>query len=349
LIIEAETFVHDFFGPGNAALPGADLSGPLGPRVQPYLSPLLAGIRRAMILPRTHSNGVTDAYIVSWDPAEAAQMRRLIEAFVGYSLVSFDGRLSRLRDDDPVDCAVIALVGQNTTYVLRPSRDKVAQRALWRRLATLRDLLNSRPERVRAIPRPVGRLLAEFRAAIAGGAAQTSAELLDELALAGGISPQNLAYLRVHRLGRLGRSAELLRMPEFDDVVASRPPTEVAEAILAAWVRVEFADVDFATSEDVTLAVSGSSQLANQLARLCGQVDLVDPAVSLAAAIICLVRREEHLASRLLSAASLPASVTDAVAVIAEPIRATERLVATPPTPPPAEHPAVTPFARIVG
>ncbi|MGW3809332.1 hypothetical protein [Micromonospora sp. NPDC005113] len=317
MTFDPNAFIRGFFGPGNVALPGADLNGPRGPRVQPYLAAWLAGIRRAMILPRTHTDGRTDAYVITWSPAEAAQMRRLIEAFVGYSLVPFDGRLSRLREDDPVDMAVIDLVGRNTTYVLRASSEKAAQRALWHRLATMRDLLNNRPERARSIPRPVGRLLAEFRAAVAAGASQTSAELLDELTAAGGISPLNLAYLRAHRLGRLGRSGELLRMPEFDDIVASRPPAEVAEAILGAWLRVEFDGAELVTADDVAHAIAAVGHRALQLAPLCATAKLTDPSSRFAAALVCLVRHDAALAARLLPALDLPPTVADALVTLA--------------------------------
>lgn len=313
----SDVFVRQFFGPGNAALPEGDLDGPRGSRVRLYLAPLLAGVRRAMILPRTWPDGRTDAYVIAWDPAEATQTRRLIEAFVGHSLVPFDGRLSRLRDDDPVDAAVIGLVGSGTTYVLRASPDPGPQRALWSRLATLRDLLNSRPDRVRSIPRPIGRVLAELRIAVAAGAAQTSAELLDELTAVGGMSPLNLAYLRVYRLGRLGRSGELLRLPELDDVIGSRPPAAVAEAILAAWVRVELDGVELVTPDDVVRVVSAAESRAHQMALLCSGLELVDPPVRLAAALVCLVRGDAVLAAQLLPPEDLPREVATAVAALA--------------------------------
>ncbi len=319
VIAESAAFIRGFFGPGNSALPGADLSGPRGPRVEPYLAPLLAGVRRVMVLPRTHPDGRTDAYVIAWDAAEAARTRRLIEAFVGYSLVSFDGRLSRLSADDPVEAAVIDLVGPNTTYVLRPPAEQAAQQALWRRLATLRDLLNARPERELPMPRPVGRLVAELLAAIAAGAAQTSADLLDELAGVGGISPLNLAYLRAHRLGRLGRSSELLRLPDFDDIVASRPPADIAEAILGAWAQIELDGVEFETADDVSRVAAGAGEQALRLAPLCAGVELVDPAVRLAAAVICLVRRDTVLAARLAPVDDLPPPVVDAVAALVAP------------------------------
>ena len=313
MIADPSTFVEGFFGPGNAALPGADLNGPRGPRIQLYLAPLLAGVRRAMILPRTYPDGRTDAYVVAWDTAEAAQLRRLIDAFVGYSLVPFDGRLSRLREGDPVDAAVIDLVGRNTTYVLRSSPDPSAQQAMWRRLMTLRDLLNNRPDRPKSIPRSAGRLLADLQASVAVGAAQTSAELLDELKSAGGISPLNLAYLRAHRLGRLGRSGELIRMPELDDIIASRPPADVAEAILGAWAQVEFVGVDFDDADDLAHAVAGVGDRALQMATLCVGAAPIDTPVRLAVAMICLVRRDAVLATRILPADDLPAALAEAV------------------------------------
>ena len=59
-------------------------------------------------------------------------------------------------------------------------------------------------------------------------------DLLDQIAAVGGLSPTNLANLKIKRLARLGRDAELLRLPGLADVVLTRPPAPIRDAILAA-------------------------------------------------------------------------------------------------------------------
>jgi hypothetical protein len=308
MTVTADDFLSAFFGPGNDALPGADIHHPNGAYIAPFLEPLRSGIRRSLILPRRHANGRTDAYVVNWDTSQTATMRGMLEAFVAHSIVPFDGRVARLNESDPVDAAVIGLVGHGCTFVLQPPTQD-AQSTLWKTLSLLRDLLDSKPDRNQSIPRPLGRIMAEFNAALGSGAVAASAELLDEMTTLGGLSPINLAYLRVHRLGRLGRSAELLRLPSLDDVIASRPPGAVSEAILSAWLHVEMADVNTANDAVLLKALSDSPPDVSRVAALTpavGSGEDVNPDALLAAAVISLVTRDVDMARRLSGVSLLP-------------------------------------------
>jgi len=307
---DADHFISEFFGTGNLVLPGGDLQQANGAYVAPYVAPLQAGLKRPLILPRKVPGGRTDAYVVCWDMAQVGSMRALIEAFVAHSFVAFDGRTARLSAEDPIEAAILALVGSGTTFVLRPS-NQVSQNALWRTLPLLRDLLNARPQRVQAVPRPLGRMLAEFNAAIAAGSAASSADLLDEMTAIGGLSPLNLAYLRVHRLGQLGRDAELLRLPDLDDVMSSRPPLVVRDDILAAWRRNDLHGIDLATDAGISEAVARG---ALSTERVAGGVE---PAIvhrlgldaRIGAAVISLLRTDVASGSALLPGDDLPESL----------------------------------------
>jgi hypothetical protein len=307
---DADRFISKFFGTGNLVLPGGDLQQADGAYLAPYLAPLQAGLRRPLILPRKVPSGRTDAYVVCWDMAQTGSMRALIEAFVAHSFVPFDGRTAQLSAEDPIESAILGLVGSGTTFVLRPS-SQVSQKALWRTLPLLRDLLNARPDRVQAVPRPLGRMLAEFNAAIAAGSAASSADLLDEMTAIGGLSPLNLAYLRVHRLGQLGRDAELLRLPDLDDVISSRPPLVVRDDVLAAWRRNDLHGIDLATDAGISEAVARGALSADRVARG------VEPAIvhrlgldaRIGAAVISLVRTDVASGSALLPGDDLPESL----------------------------------------
>ncbi|SMO89109.1 hypothetical protein SAMN06273567_106146 [Geodermatophilus aquaeductus] len=307
MTIAVDDFLEQFFGPGNSVLPGADFSHARGDYVAQFVAPLREGVRRPVFLPRQEDNGRTDAYVISWHVAQAASVRAMLEAFVAHSIVPFDGRVARLQPDDPVDAAVLGLVGANTTFVLRPaSRDD--QQELWRKLAVLRDLLATRPEREQPIPRPPGRVLADFNAALAGGAASTSAELLDELAILGGFSPLNLAYLRVHRLARLGRDGELLRLSELDDVIASRPPRVVGEEILAAWARYDLADVDWTVPAPKSSLNHRELPNAGRVRRLIDDLDPLEASDDAlrAAAVLSFLSRDIRTGAALLATDRLP-------------------------------------------
>ena len=101
-------------------------------------------------------------------------------------------------------------------------------------LDLLQETVQQRPVRTWHVRRPIGRLIGEFEAALAAGDNSASADLLDQIAAAGGLSPANLVNLKIKRLARLGYDAELLRLPGLNDVVLSRPPTPIRDAILTA-------------------------------------------------------------------------------------------------------------------
>ncbi|WP_336031211.1 hypothetical protein [Geodermatophilus sp. FMUSA9-8] len=314
MTIAVDDFLEHFFGRGNTVLPGADFSHARGDYVAQFVAPLREGVRRPVFLPRQEDNGRTDAYVITWHVAQAASVRAMLEAFVAHSVVPFDGRVARLRPDDPVDAAVLDLVGANTTFVLQPtSRD--AQQELWRKLAVLRDLLAARPERDRPVPRPPGRVLADFNAALAAGAASTSDELLDELAILGGFSPLNLAYLRVHRLARLGRDGELLRLPELDDVIASRPPRVVGEEILAAWARYDLADVDWTVPAPMSSLDLRELPNAGRVRPLIDDLDPLEASDDAlrAAAVLSSLSRDIRTGAALLATDRLPRTLQQAL------------------------------------
>ena len=303
-MIAADEFLAAFFGPGNLVLPDADFTGEVGRRLAPYLEPLRSGTKTPVVLPR-RTGQFADAYVICWDRSQAASLRATIEAFVAHSYVPFDGRPRRLDSADPVEEAVLRLVGPDTTYVLRPPDSRHATH-MWRALESMTTLIAGRPERVSAVPRPVGRMLAEFHAAIAAGNAAGSAEVLDELATAG-LSAVNLAYLRVHRLSRLGHDAELLQVPQLADVVASNPPQVVRDAVLAAWSRLRLLDLPMRDAEFVAKAASRIARDEPGLAALARGplVSLSDDAVA-AVAVVALVRGDRELADAVAESPGLP-------------------------------------------
>ena len=308
-VTAVDDFLAAFFGPGNDAVPGGDLSSEVGGRLVPNVAPLRAGARTPIVLPRKQPGSGYDAYVICWDSAQAAATRALVESFVAHSYAPFDGRPHRLDPADPVDAAVLGLVGAGTTYVLRPP-DSAHANGMWTARARLRDLLALRPERSAPVPRPVGRVLAEFHAALAAGNAAASGELLDELSGAG-LSAVNLAYLRVHRLARLGRDVEILNLPALRDVAVSGPPQLVRDAILASWSRVRLRDVlgSGAAFDGAAAVVNRDDALLNALTRPAGAGLSNDAAV--AVATVAVVRGDAALAGAVEDPDALPAVLRD--------------------------------------
>jgi hypothetical protein len=231
-----ERFIKDFFGLGNITWPDQDADSNAGRTVRPYLDVLWQreDTEVPVVLPRRREKGGDlTAYVIARDPAHAVVVADLLTAFVGPTFSSFDGLPARLDPSDPVDRAVLEFTGDGLAFTVT-SPTKGTQSEAWKALDLLRETLRQRPVRTWHVRKPVGRLLGEFEVALAAGDNSVSGDLLDQIAVVGGLSPANLANLKIKRLARLGRDAELLRLPGLADVVLSRPPTPIRDAILAA-------------------------------------------------------------------------------------------------------------------
>lgn len=299
-----DDFLATFFGPGNLALPAPDFTTEAGRKLDHYLEPLRSGTRVPIVLPR-RTEEFADAYIICWDQTQASSMRPTVEAFVAHSYVAFDGRPARLNPADPVDDAVLQLVGPGTTYRLRPTdRDNAAR--MWRSLDTMVTTIRNRPQRVSPVPRPLGRVLAEYRAALAAGNATGSADLLEELGTAG-LSAVNLAYLRIFRLSRLGRDSELLRLPQLVDVIRSIPPDVIRDAILAAWGRLRLPDANLDNANSVAHAATQLQDDDSGVALLARPpLDPLSREALTAVAVISTSRGDDDLATSALAQLGYP-------------------------------------------
>lgn len=231
-----ERFIKDFFGPGNIAWPDQDLDSSAGRGVRPYLDVLWEreATEAPVVLPRRREiGGELTAYVIAHDPAHAVIVADLLTAFVGPSYSNFEGLPAQLDPADPVDQAVREFAGSSFTFKVA-SPTKQSQAAAWRALNLMQDTMKRRPVRTWHVRKPIGRLLGEFEVALAAGDNSASTDLLDQIAAAGGLSPANLVNLKIKRLARLGRDAELLQLPGLEDVALSRPPALIRDAILAA-------------------------------------------------------------------------------------------------------------------
>ena len=241
---KTEQLIRIFFGPGNVIWRDQDPASVAGQQVKPYIDLLGAPDTSevSVMLPRRASTGSPlIMYVVARDPQQATIVADLLTAFVGPNFSYFDGLPAVLDDSDPVEHAVRAYAADDRLVfkVVLPTGPK--EGLAWGSFRLLQDTLRQRPERTWHIRRPVGKLIGEFEAALAAGDITSSSALLDEIAASGGLTGANLAALRINRLARLGHDAELLRFPGLADVAATRPPTPVRDAILAAVYRAELA------------------------------------------------------------------------------------------------------------
>jgi hypothetical protein len=129
---------------------------------------------------------------------------------------------------------VIDFAGTSRTFIVEAGSNPGHRARLRAALALMQTTVAARPTRLWHVARPLGRLLAEFDAALSAGGEAASLMVLEQLAAQGGITAANLAYLRIKRLDRLGRSNDLLSMDGLANVLRQDPPLPVKEAVLNA-------------------------------------------------------------------------------------------------------------------
>lgn len=301
-----EAFLREFFAtPGNDAWPDLSPKFRWADRVEPFVEIARRVNDIPLVLPRMVST--TDSYalyVIVPNKAETVQIAELIMAFAGptYSRLPRAMQPSALDVDDAVDSAVLRFFGPGTTFKVQTSSRRADRQNLTDALRLMQETLARRPNRPRSMVKPAGRLLAEFDAAVAAGSESTSADLLDQLAAAGGLDASNLAYLRIKRLSRLGKDAEVLALPRLADIARQAPPTPVRDAVLAATY---FAVIeDLLTAGDLDAACIALRSVGDHVpAFMRGDLERLSAESIAVLAVASVVRDDETSLLRIIDAA----------------------------------------------
>ncbi|MEU4517444.1 hypothetical protein AB0F52_01865 [Amycolatopsis sp. NPDC024027] len=227
---DIETFLQAFFGSGNDAddYPGATES---------FKRVVRLDDGTPIVLPRfVASSQEATMYVIADNPELAPHVPDLINAFAGPTYCKTAELVPvNLDPADPVEAAILEHYGSVAdTYVITAGTNPRHRRNLRNALQRMQSTVSRRPRRHWQLDKPLGRLLGEFDAALAAGGEATSAHILAQIVAKGGLTASNLAHLRIKRLDRLGRSSELLALPELPGVLLQDPPVRVREAVLNA-------------------------------------------------------------------------------------------------------------------
>lgn len=305
-----DEFVSRFFGPPNGIWPKADPNNQIVSTIGPFLTALVKRGECPVILPRRDLIALPSTlYVICWDTAHAGRVRSLLEAAVAHHWCPFDGRVARLDPDDPIERAILDLVGPGTTFVLRPTQETAGP--TFRALERLVSTLGAASLRTPTAARPVGRMLREFDVALASGAAQTSLMLLKEIEGFGGISHENVAFLQIRRLAHLGHDHELLTHGSLPTLVYTEPPRLVREAVLAAWARARVVPVleTDGVDEAITLIRDADPDIAMLVDASLHATQ--DGGVATICALVALLRGDRSLAAALQENSGVAASVRE--------------------------------------
>lgn len=185
-----------------------------------------AGPSSWVVLPAAAGEGVRwDVHASDSDAQRRAE--EVISAFIGPST-------ARLQRVDPVSASEASIV-----LTLSAVDD---QQALVEAVELMVSVRSAEPRIGGLGEEPLAFLVRDFHLALGLGDADESAALLERIELAGALSLDNLRFLRVERLARLSRWAELERLPWFADLARARRPRHVSEYLLEALWWIHFGD-----------------------------------------------------------------------------------------------------------
>lgn len=310
MTLTPDEFLGRFFAAPNTIWPDANPGHGIVATLRPFLTALSKRGECPVVLPRRDLAALpAEIYVICWETAHAGRVRALLEAAVAHHWCPFDGRVVALNPADSVHKAVLDFVGPGTTFVLRPPPDTASQtfRAITRLVGTLAEA----PLRTPRLARPVGRMLREFDLALASGSAETSKTLLREIEGFGGISHENIAFLHIRRLSRLGQDKELLAHGSLSTLVYTEPPRVVREAVLGAWGRARILPV--LAADGVEAALARVWEPGPDIPLLVDEhlAATSDDGVATVGALVALARADQVLAAVLAANAGVAAAVLD--------------------------------------
>ncbi len=171
--VELERLLTSFFGEGNAAWPGMDPNYRWSSRVVPFVENARRSRRGPLVLPRmSYSGNLFVLYVIVPDPRETVFVTELIRSFAGPTLIeTFDRAIVPVQPDqrDVVEHGIAAAAPRASILKLQAASSNSARKELTDSMISMLDMIGQIPQRNLQHRKPIGRLLAEFDAALSSG------------------------------------------------------------------------------------------------------------------------------------------------------------------------------------
>jgi hypothetical protein len=132
----------------------------------------------------------------------------------------------------------------------------------------------SAPELRRETRDPIGFLIRDFYLALDRGDASASDELLARIEGTGLVGSENLRFLRVDRLARLGRWRELGALAWFAELARARRPIRISEHLLEAVWILYFGDAAVASNPEAATNAYERAEIATRFGVLLRSIDV---------------------------------------------------------------------------
>lgn len=238
-------------------------------------------------------------YLVSGDPEGQRRGREVLQAFLGPALATLVSATPAPRDEE-VDRLLQAAGLPHLSHVRLEAN--AAPEAL---LAGLEDAIaTARTRDTRTYTRRPTHveLLRDLRLALLQRNAPVAERSLVDLESGGRLSFENLRFLRIELLGRLGRWIDLQRFPQLAELLRARRPRAINEILLEMIWRTELADL--ASGHSTPQEIYAAADLGARYGAILSAVDVPQSAPGRAvASIAALALGDDDRQHRLLAAA----------------------------------------------
>jgi hypothetical protein len=227
--------------------------------------------RSAWVVVPTVREGSLCWLLIASDAEGERRAREVVGAFIGPTVGSIEpGQLAL----DPSNIVDTRLQQADIDRIVPVKSAGTDTAEFVEALELMTAVRTGEPELRREVEDPIGYLLRDFRLALSAADPQNSERLLERLEATGLLASENLRFLRVERLARLGRWHELGMLPWFTDMARARRPRYITEHLLEALWRREFDDVALITETGAALRRFQESDLEVRYRPLLDSIDV---------------------------------------------------------------------------
>ena len=234
--IQPQDFLELFFGEGNATKwSNYETSAPTD-QIRSSLEPWVVRFQKnqsPFCLPRINAeSNQTSWYVLCVDSRQVRSVRETLQSFIGPTYATFNGELATFSKVDKIDQLCQKHFGP---FVFRlqiiNNNDLPNVNSL---LTTMMEFHDRESTISLATVKPIGRLLRDLEMAIIARNEKGTYQIYAEVRSRGRLSATNLAFLQVHIFASFHHWAEILNMPNLNDLLQVRRPKRISENLAMA-------------------------------------------------------------------------------------------------------------------
>lgn len=231
-----QSFLELFFGEGNAIKwSNYETSAPTD-QIRSLLEPWVVRFQKnqtPFCLPRVNTESKqTSWYVLCVDSRQVRSVRETLQSFIGPTYATFNGEIAMLSKLDIIDQLCQKHFG---AFVFRlPITDNKDRPNVNSLLTSMMEFRDRESTISLTTVKPIGRLLRDLEMAIIAHNENGAYQIYAEVRSRGRLSATNLAFLQVHIYASFQLWAEILNMPNLNDLLQVRRPKRISEYLATA-------------------------------------------------------------------------------------------------------------------